>query len=361
MNALARRLRREIEEEGPMTFARFMELALYAPGLGYYEGRRLPGRGGDYFTSVSVGSLFGQLLAYQFAQWWDGEFAEGKIQIVEAGAHDGRLAADILAWLERWRPDLLARLEYCLVDPSPARRAWQEETLHPWGRRVKWATDIADVGAGEVCGIIFSNEFLDALPAHRLAWDAAGRKWREWRVAAEGERFVWMLGEATAEATDCLPRVPDELAAALPDGFVIESAPLAAAWWRAAAGVLRRGKLLTIDYGPAGEGWFRPERAQGTMRAYARHRAGADLLADPGGQDLTADVNFSALEEAGRAAGLRTEGLLRQGKFLTQIVGQTHSRPETFDGWDQKRVRQFQTLAHAEHLGERFQVLVQAR
>jgi SAM-dependent MidA family methyltransferase len=118
---------------------------------------------------------------------------------------------------------------------------------------------------------------------------------------------------------------------------------------------------LTIDYGFAGDGWFRPERPQGTLRAFRRHRASVDLLAHPGGQDLTAHVNFSALEEAGRAAGLRTEGLLRQGQFLTRILAQTHARPETFEPWNQQRVRQFQTLTHPEHLGERFQVLVQAR
>ncbi len=361
MNALARRIRREIQSAGPIPFARFMELALYAPGLGYYERRRLPGRAGDFFTSVSVGPIFGQLLAFQFAQWLDAEFPQGRIQIVEAGAHDGRLAADILAWLDHRRPDLLARLEYCLLDPSPARRAWQEKTLLPWRPRVAWAPDIASLGAGQVAGLIFSNEFLDALPVHRLAWDAAERTWREWRVAVEGETFVWRLGEPSAGMAARLPRVSGELAAVLPDGFIIESVPLAPAWWSAAAGALRRGKLLTIDYGLVGDDCFRPERARGTLRAYARHRASADLLANPGAQDLTAHVNFSALEEAGRAADLRTEGLLRQAQFLTQILAQIHARPESFDPWDQKSVRQFQTLTHPEHLGERFLVLVQTR
>jgi SAM-dependent MidA family methyltransferase len=361
MNEIVRRIRQEIQNAGPVTFARFMEVALYAPGLGYYERPRVPGRAGDFFTSVSVGPLFCQLLAFQFAHWLDAELPEGKVQIVEAGAHDGRLAADILAWLERRRPDLLNRLDYCLVDPSPDRRVWQEKTLLPWRPRVVWATDIGSLGRAGVLGVIFSNEFLDALPVHRLAWDAAGRIWREWRVAHEGETFVWRLGELSAEAAASVPHVPDELAASVPDGFVTEAAPLASVWWRTAAGALRRGRLMTIDYGLTGDEWFRPERAQGTLRAYASNHPSANLLANPGDQDLTAHVNFSTIEEAGRAGGLRTEGLLRQAQFLTHILGQTQARPECFDPWDQKRVREFQTLTHPEHLGERFRALIQKR
>jgi SAM-dependent MidA family methyltransferase len=359
MNALARLLRREIKQSGPISFARFMDLALYSPGLGYYERPRLPGRSGDFFTSVSVGPLFGQLLAFQFALWFDARLPDGPVQIVETGAHDGRLAADILTWIGRRRPDLLARLRYWLVDPSPARRVWQEKTLRPWGRRIGWARQISDMGGGQVSGVIFSNEFLDSLPVHRLAWDASGRVWREWQVAVQGESFVWRLG-ATASVAG-LPPVPGELAAVLPDGFVIEASPLAAAWWSEAAAVLRRGKLLAIDYGPGGEAWFRPEKPQGTLRAFARHQVCADLLARPGGQDLTADVNFSSLEEAGRKAGLRTEGRWRQAQFLTHILAQTRVRPETFEPWSSKSAREFQTLTHPEHLGERFQVLLQSR
>ena len=111
MNSLAEQLRREIRETGSITFARFMAVALYAPGVGYYEQARGPGRAGDFFTSVSVGPLFGRLLAFQFARWLDRDLPEGQVRIAEAGAHDGRLAADILAWLEARRPDLLERLE----------------------------------------------------------------------------------------------------------------------------------------------------------------------------------------------------------------------------------------------------------
>jgi SAM-dependent MidA family methyltransferase len=360
-NALSYQIREEIRLRGPISFARFMELALYAPGLGYYERRREIGRAGDFFTSVSVGPLFGELLAFQFVQWMDMECPEGGIQFIEAGPHDGRLAADILAWTSRHRPDVFARLEYYLLDASPARRTWQEETLRSWLAKVKWAARIEELGERQVSGIIFSNEFLDALPVHRLAWSAARREWQEACVTVEGEAFAWAWRSAEGELTEHLPQTPVELAAVLPDGFMLEVCPAATAWWRAAASSLRRGKLLTIDYGLAHGEWFQPARAQGTLRAFTRHHASADLLSQPGEQDLTAHVNFSALIEAGQAIGLRTEGLTTQFKFLTEILTRTRLAPDSFETWNEKRTRQFQTLTHPEHLGHKFQVLIQAR
>jgi SAM-dependent MidA family methyltransferase len=352
-------IRREIQRDGPITFARFMELALYAPGLGYYERKRDIGRRGDFFTSVSVGPLFGQLLAFQFAQWLDAACPSGGVQLVEAGPHNGALAADILAWMGGRRPDLFERLEYVLLDASPARRPWQEATLRARLPKVKWAANIAALGRRRVNGIIFSNEFLDALPVHRLSWSAAARQWREWRVSTDGEGLGWERHEPSAELAARLPRAPRELAEVLPEGFALEICPAAEAWWRAAAGALRTGKLLSIDYGFADGEWFRPERAPGTLRAFSRHHASADLLSRPGEQDLTAHVDFFVLEETGEAAGLRTEVLARQSKFLTKIFA--GAGDGAFAPWDGKKIRQFQTLTHPEHLGERFQVLIQER
>jgi SAM-dependent MidA family methyltransferase len=361
LNAPTRQIEAEIRLCGPISFARFMELALYAPALGYYERRREIGRGGDFFTSVSVGPLFGQLLAFQFVQWMDTDCPVGSIQFIEAGPHNGTLAADILAWINRHRPDVFARLEYFLLDASPVRRAWQEETLRTWLPKVRWAPGMEAWGGQQVCGIIFSNEFLDAMPVHRLAWSAARRQWQEGYVTIDGNGFAWLWLPPAAEWTEHWPQVPPALADVLPDGFMVEVGPAAAAWWRAAASSLRQGKLLTLDYGLKDGEWFQPGRAPGTLRAYSHHHASADLLSQPGEQDLTAHVNFSALMEAGHAAGLRTESLTTQSKFLTEIMIGTRLNTESFESWDQKNTRQFQTLAHPEHLGHKFQVLVQER
>lgn len=354
MNNLIFQMQEEIRHRGPLSFARFMELALYAPGLGYYERRRDIGPRGDFFTSVNVGPLFGELLAFQFAQWAGDE---RQLQIVEAGAHDGALAADILSWMRRRRPGL--DVGYCLIEPSPIHRDWQEQKLRDWRQIVKWATDVSEIGPASSCRIIFCNEFLDAMPAHRLAWN--GKGWDECFVACNNGRFVWQQSSPTPELAGSLRHVGPELAAVLPVGFVIEHSPAAVAWWNKAATALGRGKLLTADYGLAGQEQFRPERPGGTLRAYRKHHIDTDVLADPGEQDITAHVNFSAIEEAGRAAGLVTDQLVEQGRFLTQILAQTEAQPGGFDAWTPTRARQFQTLIHPEHLGRVFRVLIQSR
>jgi len=357
-------IREEIARSGPVSFARFMELALYAPGCGYYERPRAIGRRGDFFTSVSVGPVFGELLAFQFAQWLD-KIAPppppAPWQIVEAGAHDGRLALDILRWLRRRRPDTFAGLEYRVIEPSPVRRACQEEKLANEFANVKWAGDFGEPGSRRVRGIIFSNELLDALPAHRLCRDAAGKQWLEWRVTWEQDGFAWQKGPVTTEAAACLPHIPAAVAAVLPDGFVVEVSPAALQWWKRAAASLECGKLLTLDYGLDGDEWLHPERAGGTLRAYAGHQVSGNILANPGEQDITAHVNFSMLRQAGEEAGLRTEGVVRQAKFLTEIFQRSLADEAGFEEWTAARVRQFQTLTHPEHLGHRFRALVQSR
>jgi SAM-dependent MidA family methyltransferase len=174
--------------------------------------------------------------------------------------------------------------------------------------------------------------------------------------------------------------LPPELLAVLPDGYTIETCPVAENCWREAANVLECGKLMTIDYGLTAEELFSPDRLRGTLRAYSRHHASDDLLANVGKQDLTAHVNFSAIQAAGESVGLRTEMFSTQSQFLTQIlekaskdnslgelVASKRLVPLKSDGggsedeWTPAQARQFQTLTHPEHLGRAFRVLVQSR
>ncbi|MBI2947958.1 MAG: SAM-dependent methyltransferase [Verrucomicrobia bacterium] len=495
MNALVEIIRHEIAEHGPMPFARFMELALYHPKLGYYEhdGETI-GRGGDFFTSVSVGSVFGELLAVQFAQWLDelvllpkgtavescnvkslapvpphepdsttddtdnmdrsasssaesvvkksvqefkasqfsvnslpglllhSQGGEGEsqghlesqrpLQIVEAGAHDGRLAFDVLSWVREHRPDLLQQLEYWILEPSTVRRRRQAQTLSRFEEHIRWFTSWEFIPLKRVRGVIYANELLDALPVHRLGWNAAEQRWFEWAVTWEKDHFTWTkLSAVTVPSESGSPRalacfdrrlagrseppdrtldgevpdrgsvvgegadhgtrgrvrspfhlnLPPELAVALPDGFTIEVGPAAEAWWSQAASRLAQGKLLTIDYGLLADEFFTPQRANGTLRGYHRHHVSSDLLSQVGEQDLTSHINFSALLEIGAKSGLRTEALIPQSKFLTEIVKQIERSPQSFPPWTPARLRQFQTLTHPEHLGRPFQVLCQSR
>jgi len=412
----------EVRAAGAISFARFMELALYCPVFGYYETEKdTIGRRGDYFTSVSVGSLFGELLAFQFAEWLEeARNAEcgvrnaecdpastlrspGVTRIVEAGAHGGQLANDILQWLSRRRPALFEGLEYWIVEPSVKRQEWQRETLNQFVSKVHWVKTLPELSVScdaprdarapshvtpFVPRILFCNELLDAMPVHRLGWDARRRVWFEWGVAFQNGRFVWMrlpgVGkpetadnrqnrepeerealdqlphQASSSARFHVPAASTTLSAVLPDGFTTEICPAAEEWWRQAAGMPGCGKLVAIDYGLAAEEFLVPQRKDGTLRAYHRHRLVPDVLANAGEQDLTAHMDFSAIREAGEAAGLRTEVFLTQEQFLTQIAAKAWTGGGAFGEWSHEHTRQFQTLTHPEHLGRAFRVLVQS-
>jgi SAM-dependent MidA family methyltransferase len=381
MTPPAETVRREIAEHGVLSFARFMELALYCPNSGYYETKKdNPGRRGDFYTSVSAGELFGQLLAFRFCEWLEAlPRAEGGVWIVEAGAHDGRLASDILTWLQARRPKLFAQIEYGIVEPSRRRQAWQQETLKDFASRVRWFNNLpalcpptSDAGRStpKVHGVIFSNELLDAMPVHRFGWDAGRRRWFEWGVALAGDQFVWARSSAFEEPPSSIRQLlrrqsgaetaPASLLEVLPDGYTIETCPAAENWWRQAAVVLGRGKLLTIDYGLTGDELFSPARPRSTLRAYFRHHATDDVLARPGEQDLTAHVDFSAIQSAGEACGLKSETFSTQAQFLTHIAEKIFRNPESFGEWGAAQNRQFQTLTHPEHLGQAFRVIVQS-
>jgi SAM-dependent MidA family methyltransferase len=357
-------IREEILKKSVLSFARFMELALYCPETGYYETEKgKVGRGGDFITSVSTGNLFGQLLALQFAEWLEElKTQNSKLKIIEAGAHDGKLANDILVWLKSSRPELFAGLEYWILEPSLSRQNWQRETLKSFPN-VRWFSDFESLKLktqnSKLTGIVFSNELLDAFPVHRFGWDAKNKKWFEWGVALENGKFIW----AKMESAECGVRsaeLPDALLEILPDGYTIETSHGAENWWCEAAGILARGKLLAIDYGFSADEIFSPSRPRGTLRAYFKHRVTNDILANPGEQDLTAHVNFYAIQKAGEAAGLKMETFSSQAKFLTQILAKTQT-DKTFGEWNSLRARQFQTLTHPEHFGRAFRVLVQAK
>jgi SAM-dependent MidA family methyltransferase len=358
----------KIREEEVISFARFMEMALYCPDYGFYAKEKdIIGKGGAFFTSVSVGNLFGELLAFQFAEWLETS-SNGKsdFSLVETGAHDGQLAADILNWLRKRRGGIFSRAKYYIVEPSAHRQTWQQETLKDFSEIVRWVPEISALKSTLQSSetIIFSNELLDAMPVRRLGWDAREKRWFEWGVALEGERFVWTRLHDTEDHVSRFTFQNSEfekLFAILPDGFTTEINPAAEAWWREAAGVLKRGRLIAIDYGLTAEEFFTPERSEGTLRAYHHHHLNNDALANPGEQDITAHVNFTAIQNSGEAAGLRTEAFVSQAKFLTQIAEQTWKRADIFGEWNSNRARQFQTLTHPEHLGRPFRVLVQLR
>lgn len=362
-----------------------MDLALYCPDTGFYErDDDTVGRRGDFYTSVSVGPAFGELLAFQIAEWMTqpahrsalpapgaGRGAAAACEIVpgdrflliEAGAHKGQLARDILTWLQRRRPSLFARVEYWIIEPSMRRRRWQTETLAEFIPNVAWADSLVAVGRDRLnrTGVIVANELLDAMPVHRLGWDARQGVWFEWGVTWRDESFRWVRLSEPCPSSLIPSWIAPELLEVLPDGFTTEHCPKAEQWWGEAAGVLSSGRLLTFDYGLEGDEFFAPHRARGTLRAYRKHQLSRDILAHPGEQDITAHVNFSRIRFAGEAAGCRTESLATQTQFLTNLAARFWQEPGCNGLWTAKQTREFQTLIHPQHLGRAFRVLLQAR
>ena len=343
MNEPAELIRREIRKDGVISFHRFMEMALYEPGLGYYDTHREIGRSGDFCTSVSVGKLFGELLGFQFAHWLAP--LKGEVQLLEAGAHDGQLARDILDYLQDWQLEIYERTTLVLLEPSQFHCQWQTETLANHESKVKWRGEEPKAFRG-VC---YCNELLDAFPAQKLEWDAEAQSWFECGVGESDSKFEWRRMDEVKDSWNAGPE--------LPDGSGMIHMPSLAPFWNGVCSSLLEGRAVAIDYFLEEEEFFAPPRLHGTLRAYHGHQHSDDLLANVGEQDITASVNLAELKFAAKAAGIEGSGVSSQANFLVRIFEQTLEHPGQFPEWSPERTRQFQTLVHPEHLGRAFKVL----
>ncbi len=300
-----------IRARGPLTVAEFMELALYHPAEGYYAGAgQRSGRGGDFYTSVDVGPLFGATIAAQLAEMWEILRARGAeaFDLVEAGAGNGRLARDVLDAAAREHPDLYAHIRLTLVERSAAARRGQAERLAPHGARL---TAVCESLPASLTGAIYANELLDALPAHVVVRTGAG--WRELAVGAHDG----VLREVYVPVTDAaLLRHIGGMEGDLPEGARVEVSLAAADWIRGAGAALRQGFLLLFDYGRDG----RDAGSGGTLTGYRAHQSSPDTwLDDPGRRDLTLHVDLQAVRSAAAEAGLVTLGMVDQTYFLLSL------------------------------------------
>lgn len=354
--SLAALLRARIASDGPLRFADFMVAALYEPGLGYYaRGTRQVGRAGDFFTSVSVGPLFGQLLARRFLREWNKSGKPSRWRIIECGAHDGTLAADVLGALAELDAGAFAALEYAIPEPLPALQKAQRETLRAFGGRVRFVTNAAELAAGPLPGIAFGNEILDALPCHLVEW--RGGRWLEMVVDTKNaDRLVFKTREIQDAA---LVAALEPLGADFPEGYRTELRTSYGDFLAPLARALSSGLMIWVDYGFPREDYYHPGRTEGTLRTFSKHRAGDDPLAEPGEADITAHVDFTAVAEAAERLGWRQKLLRDQGRWLTEIgrewLLEMEGKPQP------EALRQFQTLMHPAHLGAKFHALELSR
>ena len=345
-------LHAQIERDGPLGFPDFMAAALYEPGLGYYaRATRQIGRGGDFFTSVSVGPLFGALLARRFLQAWHDAGTPARWRIIECGAHDGTLAADVLSTLATLDPQALAALEYAIPEPLPTLQAAQRTTLGRFGNTVRFLTSPLDLADDPLPGVAFGNEVLDALPFHLVEWRAGC--WRERRVASAPDGgFAWVLRDIR---DPLLLTALAPLGGNFPDGYRTEVRTCFQSFLAPLARGLTSGLMLWADYGFARPDYYHPDRTSGTLRTFHQHRAGEDPLENPGAADLTAHVDFTAVAEAALALGGRPTGFRNQGAWLTASAREWLLAQE--GNPQPSLLRQFQTLTHPAHLGTRFHIL----
>ncbi|MEI6071920.1 MAG: SAM-dependent methyltransferase [Verrucomicrobiae bacterium] len=340
------RLAAEIAAGGPMRFDRFMGRALYDPEGGYYAGgaRRI-GKNGDYFTNVSLGPVYGEILAGQFVEMWEALGRPPEFTLVEQGANDGRLAADILTALDG-TPLHGARL--ILVEPSEVLRKIQSVTLS--GRNVGWACEADDLP--ELCGVHFSNELFDALPVHVVRSTGAG--WAELFVGWNEGGFFWEEGPVCDEAAGFAAQLP-----ARPAGFTTEVCTGYRKIFCGLAAKIRHGFLLAVDYGLSAGELLAGHRRAGTLRCYSGHRMETNPLEDPGQKDITAHVNFSLLAGEAVRAGWHLEKFADQHHFL---VGAAKRMLLALDGVpNPKKLRPLAALLHPENMGRQFHAILFSR
>jgi SAM-dependent MidA family methyltransferase len=353
---LATMLAKHIRAWGPITFAKYMDACLYDPQHGYYSrAEQLPRR--DYFTSVDASPIFGRLLARQFQEMWVELEKPSKFLLVELGAGPGALAAQILDFTAESFPEFYSALQYVAVERSAARRAAAAGSLRRHLAAAVFAI-VSDMPAQIPCGCIFSNEFFDALPVHRLVRE--GNDVREIYVGLGANGLCEQFGPLS---TTALAEYLTEQGITLQEGQLAEINLEACAWIEQVGATLGRGFALTIDYGHEAQELYDHRHMRGTLLAYEKHRASEKCFQAPGEQDLTAHVNFSALERHGSHAGLQRTGLTSQSNFLLSLARhsdfadlQSPAMSET----QQTRARLlFKTLIYPEGMGETFQVLIQ--
>lgn len=339
-----------IQQQGPLPFRDFMEMALYYPELGYYNATpdRI-GVKGDFYTSSILNPVFGAMLGRQLEQMWE-LLGKGSFTIVEYGAGTGALCYSILAYLKN-NPPFYEQLQYCIIEKSPVMR--QREKTHLL-EKVSWHESILEISP--LSGCILSNELVDNFAVHQVVMEEELMEvFLEYK-----EGFVEVLKPASKALTGYL----EELMVQLPKGFRTEINLQATQWIQEIAAALKKGYVLTIDYGAHSSELYSPYRSAGTLVCYQQHQINTNPYQNIGAQDMTAHVNFSALIHWGLKAGLNWYGLTNQGPFLSALGFSDYLLKTADPGQDiVQTARQVALLTHTLliDMGSKFKVLIQGK
>ena len=350
-----------LHRSGPITFEHFMALCLYHPELGYYlQGQERTGVQGDYFTSPDLHPIFARLTARQAVEMWEALGRPSRFAWIEMGPGRGWFARDFLRWIGSVWPEFFQALDYIAIEPGPRQRALLRERLAGDGLESK--VQILDnlEQLGQQTGCFFSNELVDAFPVSVVT--RVGGRLKEVYVTAEGDELRERVGPlSSTEVAAYVARYANEIE----EGHRVEVNLRAVEWMRSIAEKLVRGFVVTTDYGDLAPNLYTPDRPQGTLMSYSGHTASEDAYSAPGERDLTTHVNFSALIDAGKEAGLDFTGFTTQERFLLAL-GEENQFNDLYDpgqtetGQLQARLK-LKRLINPEGMGNIFKVLIQHR
>jgi SAM-dependent MidA family methyltransferase len=355
VNPLREKIEREIRDRGPIPFSRYMAMCLYDFELGYYSRNAAQfGKAGDFYTSSDVHAVFGRLLARQFDEMWRALGSPARITLKELGPGRGLFAQDVLDWSEKKFPDFFHAVQYRLDECSPALRQRIESTLSRHLESGKALLSSENVSAPEIePAMVFANEFFDALPVEILSSEGS------LRIDTRVGHFVETWAQASSEELEFLDRYSVH-----PDRGERVEVPLQAQAHINAAASLTRGFAVVIDYG-----YTRAEqlagRHRGTVKAIRQHSVSDNPYEAPGEQDITADVNFTALAAVAEERGMQAQKLVTQSQFLLGI-GEANEFADAFEDCrlPQERAKvalQLKHLVTPAGMGESFHVLVASK
>jgi SAM-dependent MidA family methyltransferase len=310
VNALEQKIIERIKREGPITFERFMEAALYDSDFGYYTSHTMRiGREGDFYTSSHLHPVFGAMVGRQIEEMWKFMGRPADFTTVEMGAGAGFVCKDMLDYHKA--TGFFRSLRYIIIERNPSLRELQEDLLAGYAGIVEWVGSLQEVGG--IRGCIFSNELLDAFPVHLVSME---EELKEIYVAASEFK---VREEPGPLSTDGISEYVRAFSLRLEKGYRTEVNLRIKEWLKDIDAVLAEGFAFTIDYGYTAREYYSEERDRGTLMCYYRHQLSEDPLQNIGEQDITAHVNFSSVSRWGEEIGLKTLGFCGQGAFLVSL------------------------------------------
>lgn len=354
---LLEKIHSQIRDHGSLSFCEYMAMALYDPDHGYYSAnKQRVGKQGDFITSVSVGKCLGLILARRLHAFWKKSGKATDFHIIEPGAHDGSLCADILSEIRQLDSELYQAVHYHLIEASTSLIDAQQQKLNP-NFTGKFTSHNHLNQLRGLHGAVLSNELIDAFPVELIRFNQD--QWNQLVVHLAEDQSLCLIPQEIKNPD--LKAFCNQLGQAFPDGYTTEYNPGIAPFVHDVAHALSSGLFITIDYGHATEDYYHPDRVTGTLQTYHQHQKAENPLVSPGNLDITSHIDFTRLITAAETHNFRHPSLRTQASYLTDharswlLEIEDPSIPSAPD--TPNLLRQFQTLIHPAMLGTQFSVL----